>query len=892
MVSLPILVGFALACCGEVVPSGVERTGVSSALAHPDLADALRSRDPAYATVRHGVRFGYRFTVAPGRASVRFGVSEFFAAAVGQRVFDVLANGTAVVQGLDVVAGGGVYPGAFEHAVDVEVPADGRLDLTFVGRNFEAMIAWLHVTDSAGTTTVVDCGSLDDAPSRALSAPLGEVVVATHGSRFFLDLRPQWREVVTSPLGLFAAEPTDAALGFVVDGKVHALPLFRERRDWTVPDGIRERRTATGVVYDVPLDGYSAQIALRTPFQPGDRTTWGLPVIVVDFTVTRTDATKPARIGATFRLRHEADAVTRTVKSKAGVDGVVATREASGRASAYGMFGRSVARGDRDTMRCFFESRDGLLSSTALLDTSDGEARARIYFVGYDAGPTLDVEGTPHRLDYAQRFGSIDAVAAHAAKHDATLLVGADRVDALFADPLWPASVREFAAYAMPSFALDTVWSRGQDGAEFSSVTEGYCRYHSTLDVAYNAATWMLWFAPELLRHDLFAWSRFVQDGVFPHDIGIDERVLGPEYSHEMPIEENTNFVLLLHAYTFATGDVDVARQLQTDMHAALHYVELADTDGDSLVDQGVANTLDDAPAAVQFAHEQTYLSVKCAAAFSAGAALSELLQDAARANAWRQRAAAIARAVEDRAFVGTHYVAAIDASTVGLEDPWGRPLFRIGVDVDAACVPGAESAHPYTTVGLPWLWRSGGPLLLDPERMRLDLATAATRAATRYGTAHGERSENLWVSQNLFRDASAAYLGDDVLDRFGGYVQLQRDRARELDRRLFAGFCDSPFNRALSYYPRGMAFLLTLEATAGMRLDRIARTLRFKPVRAPFALPLPMFADWKTGRIPRFVVERAPDGTVDAHIEHADRLDGLTIDIDLSRVRDTVPPR
>lgn len=882
---LPRLAGLLIAFVGDTASLPVERTGISSALAHPDISDALRARDPAYATVRQGARFGYRFAVAPGAATIRLGVSEFFAAAPGQRVFDVLVNGVTVGPQLDVVAGGGSYPNAFEREFAVDVGTDGKLEINFVGRNFEAMVAWIRVVDGAGTTTFVDCGSQDDAPSRATSAALGEVVVATHGSRFFLDLRPQWREVLTSPRGLFASEPRDAALGFLIDGKTYSLPLFRSRRDWRVPAGITETRSATGVTYRIPLDGYEATVALRTPFDPGDRELWGLPVIVVDFAVTRTDPTRPERIGSVFHLRHEADATTRTIRATRGVDGVIAAREEEGRPVEYGMFAPSVARADPQSNRPFFEAQDGFISARQLLDTRAGTARGRVYFVGFDPGPTLDVEGVQHELEYARRFGSIDAVAAHAAQADATLLRGADRIDALFADPTWPAAVREFATYALPSFALNTVWTRGRDGAAFASVTEGYCRYHSTLDVAYNASAWMLWFAPDLLRHDLLAWPRFVQDGVFPHDIGIDERVLGPEYSHDMPVEENTNFALLLHAYTFATGDVDVARAVQNDLRAALHYVELCDTDGDALPDQGTANTLDDAPAAVQFAHEQTYLAVKCAAAFEAGADLSALLKDPQRAVHWRERAAAIVAAVEARAFVGTHYVAAIDATTAGLEDPWGRPLWRIGIDVGAACVPGGDLAQPYTTVGLPWLWRAGRAPLLDPDRMRIDLATAATRAARRYGTAHGERSENLWISQNLFRDASAAYLGVDVLDRFEAYTALQRVRARELDRRMFAGFCDSPFNRALSYYPRGMAFLLTLEATAGMRLDRIARTLVFEPVRVPFALPLPMFADWKTGRVPRFIVETTSTGAVEAHIEHADRLAGLEVTIDLSRV-------
>jgi len=189
--------------------------------------------------------------------------------------------------------------------------------------------------------------------------------------------------------------------------------------------------------------------------------------------------------------------------------------------------------------------------------------------------------------------------------------------------------------------------------------------------------------------------------------------------------------------------------------------------------------------------------------------------------------------------------------------------------------------------LGLLYLARAGVALPFDEERLLEDARTAAAECERMYADAHSSSGGTGWVSLNLFRDAMQCYLGDDVLDRSERYAALQRHRSRAPDQRDRAGFCDAKYNRYLSYYPRGTAALALVDAAAGLRLDRRAGTLSFKPVRSPLKIPLPLFASWDPTnyRIPWFEVTTDESGEAQYTLSHSDLLDGLEITVDLTWV-------
>jgi beta-galactosidase len=94
------------------------------------------------ATYREG-RFAYRIPALPGRYTVTLEFVEPKAGA-GERVFDVMANGTAVVSGLDIAAAAGGPLQALSRSFPVTVGTAG-LDLAFVPRQGQAIVSAIIV---------------------------------------------------------------------------------------------------------------------------------------------------------------------------------------------------------------------------------------------------------------------------------------------------------------------------------------------------------------------------------------------------------------------------------------------------------------------------------------------------------------------------------------------------------------------------------------------------------------------------------------------------------------------------------------------------------------------------------------------------------------------------
>ena len=83
--------------------------------------------------------------------------------------------------------------------------------------------------------------------------------------------------------------------------------------------------------------------------------------------------------------------------------------------------------------------------------------------------------------------------------------------------------------------------------------------YHSTLDVEYSNAFFYLSFWPDLLKTQLEEWAVFEKEselGKFmSHDMGSSTGSRGMAYIHDMPVEENADYLLLLYSYWKTTGD-------------------------------------------------------------------------------------------------------------------------------------------------------------------------------------------------------------------------------------------------------------------------------------------------------------------------------------------------
>jgi len=127
-----------------------------------------------YQKVRYGSTFSYALPVPNGNYTVVLHLAELYFNAAGQRVFDVAAEGTVALPGVDVWADSGQFT-ALRKTIPVTVK-DGVLDLSFTSRANLANLSGLEVL--AGTVTLdtpvyrinVGGAAMTDADGRAWAA--------------------------------------------------------------------------------------------------------------------------------------------------------------------------------------------------------------------------------------------------------------------------------------------------------------------------------------------------------------------------------------------------------------------------------------------------------------------------------------------------------------------------------------------------------------------------------------------------------------------------------------------------------------------------------------------------------------------------------------------------
>ncbi|MBI4882404.1 MAG: DUF4965 domain-containing protein [Planctomycetes bacterium] len=843
----------------------------------------MRWETPQVASARQGRMFGYRLALPQGAYRVELGFGEIVYWKKGDRLFSVKLNGATVAQDMDLVERAGPAPSRLIETFDAQAGEHG-LEVRLQAQKGEALLSWLRVRGE-GVDWLIDCGGEADLPAPQESAQLGEALIARFGARAFFNPKPQFLECEHSPLGKFAERPAPVLLGLMFGREKRCLPLCGKKPDFSLFDSVAERHTITTLCYDFSAPGFRGTISLVAPFHPGDLELSSVPAFDIHYEVEGLEENAPLPLAALVHMPFEG-ATAQMIRSAAdGLTGVVLTKEVAGRRTERGLFAAlgTGEAGARPGAPSASIAEDGVWL-TVPLRLEQGKAEADLVYAAFTGDPVLTVDGVPHRLSYAARFSSAVAVARFALAHRAAGRRAAEVVDALASEAVLDGALKKLMVSAIPSFLLNTFLTEGEDGSSWYSCVEGYCGYHSTLDVEYSAAPFYLWFAPDLLRRQLLVWPRYERERVMPHDVGRGDTVAGQAYPYDMPVEENANYVLLLFQYWTVTGADAFVLERFPLVERLLGYLADADPDGDGFPERGTANTVDDASAAVHFSREQVYLAVKCAAAFLAGAEMADAAGEEAAAVRFRGHSEKIRATLDAEAWLGDHYAVCLDRTLGELEEPFrGRARREMGADDP---LPGWDSAHPYTSLGLLYLLRSGVDLPFDLERLALDSRTAAAATERAYVWAHAEHELNGWVSLDLFRDAVQCYLGEDVLGRSSRYAALQSLRARSTDLEDWAGFCDSPYNRHLCYYPRGAAVLALVDAAAGLALDRRKGTLRLRPVRVPLRVPLAVLADWKELRVPWLDVRRGGEGgKVEVEITDRGLLEGLEVTVDLSLV-------
>ena len=271
----------------------------------------------------------------------------------------------------------------------------------------------------------------------------------------------------------------------------------------------------------------------------------------------------------------------------------------------------------KDGWKSSATSNSGKISVYLQADTGKStDTYAAILF--YTNSPTLLVDGHACSFSYLKEFRDPIRLLTETLENRDILL----QADTAFRATLQTASSPDNLPYlthtALQSF-LSCTWSvRLPDGSIRYSEWEGSPLFHSALDVVFNSCLFHLAYTPDCLRDMLLNWPRYSKDGDMPHDMGKGLVICENGYRAIMPVEENSNYLLLHAMYAATTHDMSVALEQKPVIERILQRLISSDTDGDGLPNTGVINTFDDAPASINRAENQIYLGIKKAAALQA----------------------------------------------------------------------------------------------------------------------------------------------------------------------------------------------------------------------------------------------------------------------------------
>jgi xylan 1,4-beta-xylosidase len=679
--------------------------------------------------------------------------------------------------------------------------------------------------------------------------------LAKLGSRFSLLLDAPNRRVRHSSLGHFLDAELDLVLGVRVGGVTRSVPLTRrcEPFRWC-----EQHLTATSVRYVAtePQWGLRFTAELVSPFYPQDERLSLAPLVYINLAVEPVRSFHqvlpqkklPKRGQMVLELRRPG------ARRLPGKDGVRFEYEVlSGPRLKPDLPMPAGARpiACRDAVVSLDDG--ATVSGWTIRRPFDlpvaGRVEWSLQWASWCGDPAvMDCEGQPAAFKYTEHFKDLGDVLDYGRRRRKDILSRVRFFDRLFQDSSLPKSQQDLIAFSFQTYLSTTWWMRRADGRDWFSVWEGNCRFHSTVDVEYNLG--LIYFAlwPELLEMTLDEWRGYERDagdgaGWMAHDMGQDLKVGAQAYPHEMEIEENANFVLMLHALWRWTGKDGLLRRHLAQARRLLEYLLRSDTTGDGIPNTGVANTIDDGSPAVQFSRKQVYLAVKSLAAIEMGAEMAAFLGDPADAKRLKARAARIRRTLDRGAWLGDHYAVCLERTTEGLVDVWsGKPL-------PPGPLGGWDAYSIYTANGMLYPALVGRRIGMDAGRLRTDIVRAARESLVPFGCTHSSADHsNLWVSQNLWRDYCAAYLGVDLLDLAERYAAFE---FWDNTGQHACGFVDTYGENNLHAYPRGITSVGVLFAALGFSLDRKARTVRLSPVRAPLRLPLVALADWKRMRVP-----------------------------------------
>lgn len=678
---------------------------------------------------------------------------------------------------------------------------------------------------------------------------LYETIVGRMGSRFSLNFMPKTNELRTSFLGRFYDRAIDISIGVKVGDVIRVLPFSSKYNHF---EKVEQEISMTSLSYlcKDPELGINVDIKFITPFLPQDEMTSVTPVFIVEANITQNDAiklrgdaisneTQEFTSGEFFiEINGEKLEVKNgilTIKDHAKVDEGIRHKKWLDK-TTDAEFSLKEFTGEIG-----FSIENSEISENTISKKFDKPTVIETVLAAYTDEKVLKVYGDYHKFLYTKYFANIEEVVKYTWANKAELMKKTSFFESCFEESFLGKSELNLLSLAFQSFLSNTWWTNFED-KEWFSVWEGNCAYHSTIDVEYNVSPFYIMLWPQLLKMQLSAWSKAIKPGGYmPHDLGKFLVVETMEYSHDMEVEESCNFILIALAYFKVTNDIEFLKEIYPTMKTLANYIKNADTTDNGFADQGTKNTFDDAGVAVQMSKEQTYLGIKALNSYLAIIEFAKTLGDDSTVDMCQTKIEQINNTVNEKAWLGDHFAVCIDKSGKGIKASW------TGEDV-AENIEGCDAYSIYAVNGILYPLMCGLSIPMDMDKLRQDIKNANIKSKTRYGCKHSsdDNTGHIWMSQNIWKDMIAAYLGVDTMGMIQSYWDYQLYENRFGIGGCFVENCPSGM---LNYYPRGIALIGILYAATMTTLDGKPATSGKRAIRIGKA-PLLTKADWKNLKI------------------------------------------
>jgi len=813
-----------------------------------------------------GPEFTYKLEgLEPGEYTLILGFSENFFNEAGKRVFNVYLDDTPLIENLDVAK---------------EVGPKASLELKFpVKLGTSLTLHFKAVKDHAKVSRIIlynDKYYFEDSArsiiygEREGACPEGlyETIISKFGSRLSINFCPQNNCIRISPLGRYYDVEGGMLLGCRVGEVARALPFSNILPTFS---RMHQEITMSTVSFTCEDEDLPCKVifTFTAPFYPKDEKLTLAPFLYLDVSVeNKTDLTQPVDVYIGLPLLtefYESLNTTHTMGYKfthqfAGKDCQLALASFKGNLQGVTFHPSGYRQSFPPRKEPIQKDKEGriILRPTCSqrftgviihLNLAPRSSLQRNFIIaGYTDAPLLDVKGKLYPFKYTQFFPTIEDVVEYAASARDTILHKTRIYDATVLDASIAQEAKDFIAFSFQSFASNAWWM-SKDGKDWFSVWEGCCRFHSTVDVEYNYGLWYFQYWPELLGILLDEWPDYIvefpEGPVISHDMGWGLEANHMAYPHHMEIEENTNYILLLHQYWKYTGDLNKVKKHFPLVCRLLEFCLNCDTNDNGFPDKGTANTVDQGSPAVQYAKEQTYLAVRILASLEAACEFARALGEEENVPRWREEIKKINKTLAEKAWLGDHYAVCLPHSKEELRDIW------TGEPIGEGTIEGWDAYSIYASNGLLYLLRSSTPVECDISRMKEDIINATKKTFRKYGSPHSTIEDNMWVSQNLWRDFVAAYLGVDMLDHIKNYWELEKYINTQKQGCFTDVYVYNTDGISLDYYPRGITGIGILYAMAGLSIDVPAKTIKIAPLRRPLRIPITTLANWEKEQIP-----------------------------------------